>query len=1006
MIMNSVEKILIENIDDPNALFVFPTDIAVSGWADRLLRLRGNTIAMNRFIAWDKFKQKSIKSKVKDKKSIPSALRKIFTSRLIIENSEAVKNGNTPVFSSLITVKWAEHSQQFSPWLTGLLPQLGVWFSRTTGLSIDSILSEDAKKAGAKFEDDDKDTFTLAVRYALFLEKYSFFEPAWETPPFNNDGKNCFIFFPEALSDFCEYRELLSGYVNLISASPQGEFSRSSSGRDDDEIAASHTFFYTNARREITEASLYIRALHEKNNIPWDSIVVSVPDSENYEPYVLREFSNRNIPYAKRTSKPLTDFTAGQFFRSVIDCVSQDFAFSPFIGLVLNKNLKWKDEEKISNLVDFGIKNNCVCSWSELPSNFHAEEEDEENEKNDGSRQTTVLKERHINVWEDAFYSPVSFLDKESRDFFYDLKKHTCALRQADSFLELRRQYFIFRERFLDMDNCSEETDQVFSRCIAELMELTVLEKNYPDVPAPDPFLFFTEYLSEVNYLAQAKTTGVAILPYKTAASAPFDCHIILGAVQNNISVVYSRLNFLPKKKREEIGIIDEDASLAFINLHKYNSRKISAFFCSELTFSGFEIAHSKIGSPLKPKENYTNDPKYCEFFSGDYYLFENDFSASEGFFLHENQKNGFFEWKNRRFSKNYESSKPLSDVTLKYIKDKLSYHNAHDGTGDNKISVSASSLKIYCQCFLKWLLNRIGLENTEVEASLMSQHIYGNVYHAALDLFFTNLKNNEETLLKPVISANTASLPDKYKKLLLRCINIINVSPSPRINDEKNETIKTSALTTRFLQAAQDQFVFNLENCLVNFLSFFSGCSVIGCEKWYQTQKETYFLNGKSDCILRDENGKYIIIDFKLANLPKRKDCTGEGDKGLCDLQLPMYITLAENNENIIIETALFFSIIKQIPEVIIGNVYDEINNINYPKRAQDRVERHDETYKQLIEIFDNKVKQFADEIITGNFSIFETNYNECYNCEYSRICRKVYTIKNEKNITLGKRE
>ena len=992
MMMNPVEAVLIGNIDDPNALFVFPTDIAVSGWADRLLRIRGKTIAMNKFIAWDKFKQKSIKSKVKDKKSVPSALRKIFISRLIMENSEAVKLGKTPVFSSLITVKWAEHAGQFSSWLTGILTQLGVWFTMTTGLSIDNILGVEAQKAGAKLENDDMDMYNLAVRYAQFLEKHSFFEPAWETPPFNNDGKNCFIFFPEALSDFCEYRELLSGYVKIISAP---------AAVDDAKGAPSHTFFYANARREITEASLFIRALHERQDIPWDSIAVSIPDSENYEPYLLREFSNRNIPYAKRSSKPLTDFPAGQFFRSVIDCTSQDFAFSPFIGLVLNKNLKWKDEEKIGNLVDFGIKNNCICSWSELPAIFPAEDE------SGFRRQIIPDKERHVNVWEDAFSSPVSYLDAQSRSFFYDLKKHLYALRQAGSFLELRRQYFIFRERFLDMENCSEETDQVFSRCIAELMELTALEKNYPDVSAPDPFLFLTEYLSEVNYLAQTKTTGVAILPYKTAASAPFDCHIILGAAQNSISVVYSRLNFLPKKKREEIGIIDEDASLAFINLHKFNSRKISAFFCSELTFSGFEIAHSKIGSPLKPAESYLNDPEYGEYFSDDYYLLENDFSSSEKLTLHENQRDGFLEWKNRRFSENAESSKPLSGVTINYIKEKLSCLTAGEETGKDKISVSASSLKIYCQCSLKWLFNRLGLENTEVEASLMSQDIYGNVYHAVLDLFFTDLKNNEETLLKPVVSANAAALPGYYKELLLKCIiKIFSDFPSQRPIYEKSGIIKASALTTRFLQAAKDQFIINLENFLVSFLSFFSGCSVIGCEKWYQIQKEVYFLNGKSDCILRDKDGKYIIIDIKLSNLPKRKDCTGEGDKGLCDLQLPMYITLAENNENIEIQTALFFSIIKQIPEVIVGSVYDEINEINYPKRTQDLIERQDETYRQLIEIFNNKVKQFADEIITGNFTLFETNYKECYDCEFSRICRKVYTIKNEKNIILGKRE
>jgi len=988
--MNPVEIILNDNIDDPNALFVFPTDIAVSGWADHLLRMRGKTISMSKFIAWDKFKRIAVKSKVKDKKSIPSALKKIFTSRLVMENSEAVKKGNTPVFTSLITVEWAEQSRQFSSWLTGILPQLGVWFTQITGLSIDDILSVQAQKACENFKDDDRDMYTLAFRYAQFLNEYSLFEPAWETPPFNNDGKNCFIFFPEALSDFCEYRELLSACdnVKIIRAS-------------DTDAGGSHTFFYTNARREITEAALFIRALHEKRGIPWESIAVSISDSENYEPYALREFSNRNIPFVKRTSKPLTDFPAAQFFRSVIDCTSQDFAFSPFIGLVLNKNICWKEEEKINKLVEFGIKNNCICSWSE--------KEDD--------------KTRHVNVWEDAFKSPVSILDAQCRNFFYDLKKHTFALRQSDSFLELRRQYFIFRERFLDMDKCSEETDLVFSRCIAELMELLELEKNFPKVPAPDPFLFFSDYISEVNYLAQSKTTGIAILPYKTAASAPFDCHIILGASQSGISVVYPRLKFLPKKKRREIGIFDEDASGAFINLHKFNSRKISAFFCSEKTFSGFEITHSKLAAPLKPKESYSENPEYGEYFSDDYYRLENNFySAGSDFkqlysnncgeisseadcrelILHEKQINGFNEWKKRTFTKNETSPKPLSDLTLNNINKTLSYKDEFPG----KISVSASSLNLYCQCSLKWLFNRIGLENTEVEARLMPKYIYGNVYHAVLDLFFTELKNNNETLLKPCLSDGAAVLPLHYKELLKKCINkLFDGFPSLQPHEEKSGRSEISAVTVRFLRAAKEQFLFNLENCIIALLSVFSGCSIAGCEKWYQTQEEFYFLNGKSDCILRDKNGKYIIIDFKLSDVPDRRNCTGQGEKGLCDLQLPMYITLAENNEDIEIEKALFFSIIKQIPQVIIGNVFDEINEINYPKNENDRIIRQDDAYKQIMDKFQNIVKQFACEIKDGNFSIYETDYKKCYDCDFRRICRKVYTVKGEKNIFLGKR-
>jgi hypothetical protein len=347
--MKSVEAILQENIGCPNSRFIFPTSVSASGWADHLLRIMGGTLAMNKFLAWDDLKRSSIKSKIDKKKSIPSALRKIFANRLIEENSKNCAEGKTPVFTSLIRTEWADSASQFSPWLARILPQLGIWFLKTTGLSIDNILNENAQKAASAFDGDDRDMFNLAQRYAHFLDKYNLFEPAWETPPFNEDGKEYFLFFPESISDYGEYSSLLetSNHVKIIRA-------------DNMEDSSCDAFFYTNSRREITESALYIRALHEKQGINWDSIAVCIPDSQNYEPYVMREFTNRNIPFVRRISKPLTDYPAGSFFRAVLNCVSSDYSFSSVVALVMNRHLPWKEDEGINKLITFGMENNCL----------------------------------------------------------------------------------------------------------------------------------------------------------------------------------------------------------------------------------------------------------------------------------------------------------------------------------------------------------------------------------------------------------------------------------------------------------------------------------------------------------------------------------------------------------------------------------------------------------------------------------------------------------------------
>jgi hypothetical protein len=938
--MKSVETVLLENINNPNSLFIFPTDIAASRWADHLLRLKGGitgsaSVAMNKFIAWDEFKQESIKSKVKNKRSIPSALRKIFACRLVNENAQAVKDGKEPVFTSLIKTQWAPQTSQFAPWLANILPQLG------------SLLNN--KSISAQSEGDFLDMFTLTQRYGQFLDEHNLFEPAWETPPFNNDGRECFIFFPESLNDYAEYRQLLagSGHVKIIS------------GTSTDSLLCD-TFFYTNARREITEAALYIRALHENDKIAWDSIAVCIPDSENYEPYVTREFKNRNIPFVKRTSRALTDYPAGSFFPAILECVSQDFSFSSLVSLIMNKNLPWKETTKINNLIDFGITNNCLHSWTETQ---------------DG-------KERHINVWEDAFKKPHKGFDKETKEFFDNLKSRLIDLRRSPSFSQLLKEYFIFREQFLDMENCCEETDLVISRCISELMALAELEKDFPDVKAVDPFQFLIEYLGEKYYLPQPKTGGVAILPYKAAAAAPFDCHIILGAGQENLSVLYTKLDFLPLKKREELGIFDEDASSCFINLHKYNSVKKSAFFCSEQTFSGFSIPHAKINAPAEPKERCLEFP--------DYYALEKDFKADK---LHDIQSDGFKKWKNRRASVISGKKSNSAGELQNYIKAK------YGETG--KYSVSASSLKSYFECSLKWLFDRVfSIENVPVETSLMAENISGLVYHAVLSNFFNEIKKKNEKLPEPVRNEQGNLLPQPCRRLLENSINEV-FSGFPYLKPD--DRTKMSAITTRLLRAGKKDFQYHLENCLVNFLSYFAGCSIFATEIYYQIDRDSYILNGFVDCILKEPSqDKYIIVDFKLKNMPRRSECTGEEDD-LSDFQLPMYITLTEEKEKVKVYTALFYSIIDAKSEVLTGSVQDENTGNVIPKKEEDRIIRDSEKYNGIFERFNKKTQQFAREISTGNLSVFETDNKNCYGCEYHRICRTVYIIDCKKNISLG---
>jgi hypothetical protein len=220
------------------------------------------------------------------------------------------------------------------------------------------------------------------------------------------------------------------------------------------------------------------------------------------------------------------------------------------------------------------------------------------------------------------------------------------------------------------------------------------------------------------------------------------------------------------------------------------------------------------------------------------------------------------------------------------------------------------------------------------------------------------------------------------------------------------------SALTARLLGAEKDVFYFRLEQCLAVFLSYFARCLVSGSETMYQSERDTYFLNGIVDCILEypsdwnppgvsssestggNTSNKGIIVDFKSNTMPKPADCAGEAERGLLNFQLPMYLKLIEEKEQKEIHTALFFSIHKAQPQVLFGCIEDCKKDVRLPRRDQDLILRDSDRFNIIMDDFSEKARRFAREIENGRFSVFETDFEKCLECKHHRICRTVYRI------------
>jgi hypothetical protein len=966
----AVDRILLDHIEDPGVLFVFPTDLALNRWADRLLQLRGGgSLEMERFTAWDRFKRESIRSLMQNRQAVPSVLRKIFAGRLLEENAAAVRDRGAEgaLFKFLIPPRYAREGSSFGSWLSQILPQLGSWVRGAAGREAGEIRAEDSQNPA--FDPEDRDLFFLTLRYREFLDQYRLFEPAWERPPFDGGGKKCFIFFSEALSDFSEYRALLEAapHVRILRLSDLGE---GKPGR---------TFFYTNARSEIIEAALYIRNLAEKEGVPWEAIAVSIPEDEDYEPYVMREFANRGIPALRRSGKALSEYPAGRLFTGIQDCCAQGFSFEGLSNLLLNPQLPWKEGETIEQLIDFGIRNNCICSWTE------------------GGRTE--------DVWLDAFNSLAGSREQRAGEYYRELKTALEKMSGGRRFKDILRAYFAFRDRFLDISQCPPEADAVLSRCISELLALVEIEDSFPGLAAADPYGFFIEHLGETSYLPQERRKGVSILPYRTAACAPFDYRIVLGSSQENLSMVYSRLTFLSRIKKERLALEDIDASESFIHLHRLNSAGSAVFFCSAQGFSGFAVPHQNLNVEEEPRLRWGETEAA---FAPDLFAQETEALGTLGggqkpLELYQVQARGFGAWLERR------ELSAFSAVLQPGLSGPGIGELLRKRRGEEKVRVSASALEPYYFCSAFWLYERVlRLESRRTETVLMAENVTGSLYHAVLDRFFKALAEQGGVLAFPEAAAESPgaaqeALPPGYSRLLTAAIRGI-IDGLPLLPGER---APLSALTCRFLRAQERAMEGQLELLIRALLGYFAGCRVLGSELNYHIEKQDYCLTGKVDLLLYDgreesETPGGIIVDFKLSRIPDRGPCIEEG--GLENFQLPMYLALTEEAGGDPVKTALFFSILKVDTTVVFGRIRDSFSGKQKPGRRPVFRGGEDGRFDAVMAEFWAKTEAYAQDLGRGNLATPNTGEEHCGGCTYRRVCRTLYTVAGDRILSVEK--
>ena len=948
-----IADVLKENLKHKDTIFVFSTDVALVSWAEWCVKnpqASGvKAVALERFIAWDTFKEKYAVAKESGRHAVPAVLRKVFVRNLIEENAAGVRSGK-PIFKSIVNPQFADDADSFADWIAKNLPLLKTWYEKFSRYASDHPEAAD---------DEDEDYLTLYRRYVDFLGE-SMFEPAWLMPCFTEERKKFIIFYPEQLEDFDEYEAVFAAVENITSyVLPEKE------------VHTGEVFVYPDARTELRRTALCIRNIVGKSGgeLSYEDIALHVPELETYRPYIERELANYRIPFVVRSGERFTVGSAGSIFEDIDECRKNNYSYDSVRRLVLDGRVPWKNKALNESLVREGNRLHCICNYGEK------------------------------DVWLEALGK--SGKSERELELYKRLKKSIEAVTGTKSFEGLRTAWLIFKNEFLSDDEFSIEANNILGRCIAELETLVAIEKDYIEplgLKLRSPFSFFINELRSKTYRPQDTLSGVSVFDYKVAACAAYPVNIVINCTQDALTVVRKPLGFLTTQKRRALGIRDSDAaSTAFIRLYgKFNNAggARSVFSCSEQTFSGFAIPHTYFN--IAPVEK--NHTPFDELDADDFILNERKWFLSESDApraLSDLQKAQYENWKaSSDFSLNTPCAQSVDTGVKKIIDYVLKERRTLNGSSSEDASVvkiTQSDMRDFFPCPRKWLFKSVvKLREDSLDASLFEKYDQGNINHKILELLFKSF----DTL--PVTSED-----ETFGERENAIRKLIKEKTGEAIRD-KSFDFYQSPIALRVLEAQSGKF----EKIIIDFLhefckqgKGFGGCRVVSteasCEAWESGKRYKYF--GKIDCVLSDDAGRIIIVDYKNTVPPSIASCRADETTGtLKNFQCAMYVTLWNLADPVKVDKMVFCSI---------KNAGDNTVVIDY---GDDK--KLPESYAPTLSVFDRYASLFYETVENGNPEplrgvrhgddalIVPDVYTDCMACDFKTICRTAYTVASHK--------
>jgi len=530
--MKQVEEIIRRELNNRDSFFVFPSELVTTYWMRKGLELGKKAVLSDRFLSWDKFKEKTFALNMSFT-PVNKHIRTLFASSLLEENK---KNGD--LFKGIIRPEYSEGSNSFLSWITSVLTEVKSF--RENSLLINIPLSDGVR--------DDLDL--LYNRYLNFLDDREMFEPSWVQAQITDIGKEYFLFFPDVIEDFVEFASDLekSTVVHIINS---------------DSKPLTTIEHYRSSTIELKSLLSNVGSLMDKG-VSVQDIAITLPDMNGWRVNLEAEASLRSIPLDFRQGKSLSEYPGGKVFKIILGCEKSGFNISSMKQMLLNLSITWKDKAIARDLFHFGVDHYCFRNYR--------------------------LRGREIDVWENTL---AKSKERELIEFYQRLKSGIEKITSSENFSEIKIAVQMFISLFLETDLWEAGTLREFQFCLDTLNNLEDASVKAGNLEYGSACDIWLSAIDDRIYVKRSEITGVSVFPYRVAAGGSWLWHFIPGFSQDIASVVKSRYMFLKDNQRNLLPGLESDFTEHFINLYNMSGENIIFSFSMD-SFSGPALPPSR----------------------------------------------------------------------------------------------------------------------------------------------------------------------------------------------------------------------------------------------------------------------------------------------------------------------------------------------------------------------------------------------------------------------------